>query len=417
MPKVSIIMPTYNVEKYFRECLDSIVNQTLEDIEIIPVDDGSPDNCGAIMDEYAAKDKRVKPIHQKNGGYGSAVNNGIAAATGEYIGIVETDDFCDLQMFEKLYNKAKNFDADVCKCGFNTYNSRTEGIKVRKWKNWLEDIESFPDNKTCTIKELAGLMNFHASIWSNIYKREFLLENNIKVNSTQGASYQDYPFMVEVMCRAKKIVILPEYLYYWRLEPSQNSSTKHTGKKCMIMASQCERVKELIKNFGYYNLFKEYMYTQIFHANLAFLINIDDEYKQEYFSKVNHLFAELKNDKTFKGEFFDRRERKYVKYIIDNDFNGFFGYYKRLTTHSLNFVQKIFSLTNNGTHKVVSILGFKLKFRNKVKIKNLDEAIRQNNEKLDYIIWQIEMLEKKSKIINAEINEKLNKLSSIARTE
>ena len=118
MPKVSIVMPTYKVEKYFRQCLESVINQTLTDIEIIPVDDGSPDNCGKIMDEYAAKDSRIKPIHQENGGYGKAVNAGIEAATGEYIGIVETDDWIEPDMYEKLYNQAVKLDADVCKCGF-----------------------------------------------------------------------------------------------------------------------------------------------------------------------------------------------------------------------------------------------------------------------------------------------------------
>ena len=102
MSKVSIVMPAYNVEKYLRQCMDSIVNQTLKDIEIIPVDDGSPDKCGKIMDEYAAADSRIKPIHQSNGGYGKAVNAGINAATGEYIGIVETDDWAEPDMFEKL---------------------------------------------------------------------------------------------------------------------------------------------------------------------------------------------------------------------------------------------------------------------------------------------------------------------------
>ena len=120
-PKVSIILPTYNVEKYFRQCLESVINQTLVDIEIIPVDDGSPDNCGKIMDEYAQKDSRIKPIHQQNGGYGKAVNAGINAATGEYIGIIETDDWCNPDMFEKLYNQAKRMNADICKADFNYY--------------------------------------------------------------------------------------------------------------------------------------------------------------------------------------------------------------------------------------------------------------------------------------------------------
>ena len=146
-PKVSIVMPTYNVEKYFRQCMESVINQTLTDIEIIPVDDGSPDNCGAIMDEYAAKDSRIKPIHQQNGGYGKAVNAGINAATGEYIGIVETDDWCDPKMFEKLYTQAKKLDADVCKCDFRYYYGND------KFRDCKAICTIAPEGEVFTIKE------------------------------------------------------------------------------------------------------------------------------------------------------------------------------------------------------------------------------------------------------------------------
>ena len=98
MPKVSVVVPIYGVEKYLRECVDSILAQTLKDIEVILVDDGSPDGCSAIVDEYAAKDPRVVAVHQPNGGYGRAVNNGIELAKGEYIGIVESDDWIEPTM-------------------------------------------------------------------------------------------------------------------------------------------------------------------------------------------------------------------------------------------------------------------------------------------------------------------------------
>lgn len=112
MPKVSILMPACNVEKFLRECMDSVVNQTLEDIEIICIDDGSKDATGDILDEYAEKDSRIKVIHKPNSGYGHSMNVGIDNATGEYIGIVETDDFADLNMFEELYAVAKRCNAD-----------------------------------------------------------------------------------------------------------------------------------------------------------------------------------------------------------------------------------------------------------------------------------------------------------------
>ena len=115
MPKVSAIIPVYNVEKYLRECLDSVINQTLKDIEIICVDDGSTDNSGKIIDEYATKDKRIVVIHKANGGYGHSCNKGLDKVRGEYTAILEPDDFVDEHMYEDLYNYAKQYDVDIVK--------------------------------------------------------------------------------------------------------------------------------------------------------------------------------------------------------------------------------------------------------------------------------------------------------------
>lgn len=316
-PKVSIVMPTYNVEKYFRQCMESVINQTLTDIEIIPVDDGSPDNCGAIMDEYAAKDSRIKPIHQQNGGYGKAVNAGINAATGEYIGIVETDDWCDPKMFEKLYKQAKKLDADVCKCGFYKYNSlaiKKEKQNI-KWQDEIQNIEEFPDDRTFKIAEFPCLFIFHASIWCNIYKKEFLTRNNIIINGTRSASYQDFPFMAEVMCKADKIAVLHEYLYHWRVEATQSSSTNQKGSRLLIMPDQCEETKKIVKQCGLYEELKEAMYKHFYLANHAFYNNVQYQYKREYFNKLHNLFKDLKTDKTFKYQYFYKKEINFLKKI------------------------------------------------------------------------------------------------------
>ena len=130
MPKVSIIVPTYNVEQYLHECMDSIINQTLKDIEIICVDDGSTDNSGKILDEYATRDNRIKVIHKQNGGYGRAMNVGFDNATGEYIGIVEPDDYVALDMYEELYKKAIENDVDFIKADFNRFVNENNELKL-----------------------------------------------------------------------------------------------------------------------------------------------------------------------------------------------------------------------------------------------------------------------------------------------
>ena len=118
MPKVSVVLPIYNVEQYLRECLDTVVNQTLKDIEIICVNDGSTDNSLKIIKEFAEKDSRIKIIDKDNSGYGHSMNVGIDAATGEYLGIVEPDDFVSLNMFEELAAVADRVKADIVKADF-----------------------------------------------------------------------------------------------------------------------------------------------------------------------------------------------------------------------------------------------------------------------------------------------------------
>jgi glycosyltransferase involved in cell wall biosynthesis len=125
-PKVSVVIPCYNVEKYLRQCLDSVVNQTLKELEIICVNDGSTDSTLDIIKEYAAKDPRVSYIDKPNAGYGDSMNKGFDQATGEYIGIIESDDYADLDMFEKLYTCAKEHDLDAVKAGFYYYYSKGE---------------------------------------------------------------------------------------------------------------------------------------------------------------------------------------------------------------------------------------------------------------------------------------------------
>ena len=120
MQKISVIIPIYNVEKYLSECLDSVIHQTLKDIEIICIDDGSPDKCGDIADSYAKDDNRIVVIHKENGGYASAINYGLSIANGEFISIVESDDICELNMLEEMYNGIINTNADFLIADFKS---------------------------------------------------------------------------------------------------------------------------------------------------------------------------------------------------------------------------------------------------------------------------------------------------------
>ena len=222
-PKVSVVVPIYGVEKYLKQCVDSILAQTLTNIEIILVDDGSPDKCPEIVDEYAKKDSRVVAVHQPNGGYGTAVNHGISLAQGEYIGIIESDDWIEPTMYEKLYNNAIANNSDVVKCNFYVYNSlASKPARInKKWHQ--QQLNKAPKDIAFSLKDYPEIVMFHASVWASLYRSDFV--KKIKMNETKSASYQDFPFMCEVMARAGRISVVNEHLVHYRMEEGQGSST------------------------------------------------------------------------------------------------------------------------------------------------------------------------------------------------
>ncbi|MCQ2740306.1 MAG: glycosyltransferase [bacterium] len=268
IPNISIVIPVYKVEKYLRQCLDSVVNQTLKDIEIIIVDEGDMDECRNIIDEYEAKDERIKTIHEKNGGYGASVNKGINLAQGEYVGIVESDDFIDLQMYEKMYNYAKKLNADVVKIPYNEYYDELLGIVgySRLCPYATNILHSVPQNTLFSNLDYPHLMAVHASVWSGIYKKEYMDNYNIRFISAKGAGYVDVGFRIDTLMNTNKIAWLNEPLYYYRVTNSENSTTNFNLK------SMLQRWKEVHEKFetvykgtyeavGKYSIYDEYLTT------------------------------------------------------------------------------------------------------------------------------------------------------------
>lgn len=213
MARISVIVPIYGVEKYLKEALDSILAQTFTDLEIILINDGSKDNCPQIIDEYAKKDERIIAIHKENNGYGHTMNVGLKCASGEFIAILEPDDYIDLNMYEKLYGIAKEYDSDIVKsCFYDNLQSKEEQriLKV----NW--DNNKIPQNKSFKIQECALFLCYHPSIWSCIYKKEFLDKHNIRFIESPGSGWTDNLFQVQTMCLAERINYTSEAYYYWR---------------------------------------------------------------------------------------------------------------------------------------------------------------------------------------------------------
>lgn len=216
--KVSIIVPVYKVEPYIHRCMNSLINQTLKDIEIILVDDESPDNCGNTCDEYSKKDQRIKVIHKKNQGLGMARNSGIEIATGEYIAFVDSDDYISLDIYDKLYSKAILESADTCFCSYNwvDVNGNIKKDNMLPDKNiYIGDaiIKDFLINMLGSKPSSAEDRNFGISVWRAIYSRDIIINNNIRFCSERELISEDIIFHIDYLIYSKKVTIVKEALY------------------------------------------------------------------------------------------------------------------------------------------------------------------------------------------------------------
>lgn len=222
-PKVSILVPICNVEKYLAECLESVTSQTLAEIEIICLNDGSTDSSLDIIQEYAAKDHRIIVIDKPNSGYGDSMNLGLKTAKGEYIGIVESDDWVEPEMFEDLYRLAKHNDAEVARGNYYHYKNgkNTKFIAVDPAQvGYVVDPRQHQERH---------IFYEAPAIWSAIYRRDFLEKNNIEFLPTPGASYQDTGFNFKVWSSARRAVFTNNAYLHYRLD-NESSSVNSLGK-------------------------------------------------------------------------------------------------------------------------------------------------------------------------------------------
>lgn len=313
-PKVSIVIPVYNVERYLVECLNSVVNQTLEDIEIICVNDGSTDQSLELVKQFAAEDKRVVVLDRANGGYGKAVNCGLEIARGEYIGIVEPDDYVERNMYETLYGIANKENLDFVKADFNSFkeiNGKREFIYER-----IAQMDEKLYNRVICPEEYPIVFKLPVYTWSGIYKRSFINENNIRHNESSGASYQDNGFWFQTFCFAKRIYFVNQAFYQYRKDNPNSSIYDKTKVYCMFEEFQyiynfLNRNPEFKKKYiGYYQ-FRRY------HNYMGDFYKVADEKKLEFVKRFHEEFKESYEKKELREDVFDDGEWDIIQKLIN----------------------------------------------------------------------------------------------------
>ena len=208
-PQISIIVPVYKVEPYIRRCVDSILSQTFTDFELILVDDGSPDGCPAICDEYAQKDDRIRVIHKKNGGLSDARNAGLDIAIGEFIGFIDSDDWVASNMYEIMLSEISKNNADIVVCGIN-YTDNNELIRSTQYNienNIVYYRHDFIDNFYCYARNY-----IFTSVCNKLIKSNFFS----KVRFPVGHIYEDEYVLLDLLDLSSKVVVCKENLYFYR---------------------------------------------------------------------------------------------------------------------------------------------------------------------------------------------------------
>ncbi len=315
MAKVSIIVPTYNVEQYLEECLDSIVNQTLKDLEIICINDGSTDRSLSILERYAAEDERIIIIDKENEGYGCAMNDGLDRASGEYVGIVEPDDFVDLHMFEDLYHIALEKDLDIVKADFYRFVRDKKGRTLKFYDALSKDKSGY--NKVINPKENDRIFSYVLNTWSGIYRRSFIEKYHIRHNTTPGASFQDNGFWFQTFCLADRVYFVNKPYYMNRRDNPNSSVRSRTKVYCMneeykFIYGFLDSRPELKEHFIYvYSMqrFRNYFWTYS---------RIDRKFKKEYLERMCSELREADEKNELNKKYFTPLEWKKICWIMKN---------------------------------------------------------------------------------------------------
>ena len=369
--KISIIIPVYNVEPYLRECLDSVINQTLKEIEIICIDDCSTDNSYQILEEYAKKDSRIIVLkNEKNSGQGPSRNRGIKISNGEYIFFMDSDDYISPNFVDELYKTGKQFNSDIVTT-FNIYNYINKKLSKTIWNTYYNTKKE--KNKIYT--NPFDRMRIYLQC-NKIYKREFLINNSLFFDEIKGGS-EDSDFNLRVSTHEPSININNNAVYYYRI---RNDSSFRTIS--INYTSALNSIKHMENSINYCKNTKpellKYIYKRVWHPPcMAFIVSIDENKQIIYpyiyeFSKKIHMNIE-DIDMNYDGDV-----RNYIEYLLIKDNPTYEEYLK--TKNTVNeitnnfFINKniekdktliLFGIINSKTYLKIIFFGMKITFKKK----------------------------------------------------
>lgn len=372
--KVTIIIPVYNVENYLIQCIESVIKQTLKEIEIICIDDGSTDRSLEIIKRYEDCDPRIVVYSKPNAGYGHTINYGLDKSHGKYISIVESDDFIDENGMEILYKYAEKNDADCVKSNYyrfsggrNCYNQSVEQHFYNKVLSALEDVSLF--------------FLVPCEPWGCIYKKDFLDRYNIRMNETSGASYQDLSWTFAVLLRAKRFFFIRDAFYHYRMD--NLTSSANSQKKIFCLVDEKNYMEEKMREYkihnssvfasfsrviyesyrwNYYRISGEFQYAFLLEWKKELLKQLStgimkrDIFTKSQWNEINNILYNM-------DEYFEKTSKIYVmKDVYNNSINDEL-YYSAFIEKLLQNKMIIFG-TGIIAEEIICILNEKNVFEN-----------------------------------------------------
>ncbi len=298
-PKVSVLVPVMNVEEYLKNALDSLQKQTLREIEVLLLDDGSTDGSLSILQEYAEADSRFRVVEKENTGYGHTLNVGLDQARGEYIGILEPDDCAEPGMYARLYEEADRYNLDFVKSDFTQFRTEPDGT-LREGPVWLSPSDMFY-NRTLEPGKEKETFFFPINTWTGIYRRSFLNDHGIRHHESPGASFQDNGFYFQTFCLGKRVRFLRDRLYRYRVDNPHSSSVSREKEHCVTdefhwihdwLAKDPERLAE----------FESVMYDKQYYSMMLTAGRLAEDRKLAF---LLHMRGEL--ERPYREGLFDRR--------------------------------------------------------------------------------------------------------------
>lgn len=328
MVKVSVVIPVYNVEDFLEECLESITNQTLTDIEIICVNDGSKDRSLDILNEYAQKDSRITVIDQENGGHAVATNRGMDLACGDYLFLMDSDDILDLKALELTYNLAEEKSVDfVIFQAINYYMDKDEYLEEENYS--MNALADYVGESVFSYRDIRDyVFDITVTPWSKLYKREFIEEN--KIRFPEGLVFDDNVFFYDVLFAAEKITFLKKHLFKRRWYPT--SSTRAGDLRFLNYIDICNLIWDVFYRYGEFDYYKDELFKKKISTVYYWYKNIQDEFKEDFFLKMKEDYEKINAADDFIGYFIDNldsRQKNIFKSTLNSQTHKEFDLYMK----------------------------------------------------------------------------------------